>query len=58
MINALLPNVYTLYSLKTYDYDVFRRHKYNRLIMMTLIYTKQIIQLTGPADDTSLFARS
>ena len=29
----------------------------NRLIMMTLIYTKQINQLSGPLDETSFFAR-
>ena len=29
----------------------------NKLIMMTLIYTKQINHLSGPLDDTSFFAR-
>ena len=29
----------------------------NGLIMMTLIYTKQIIHLCGPVDETSFFAR-
>ena len=29
----------------------------NRLIMITLIYTKQIIHLSGPEDETSFFAR-
>ena len=28
----------------------------NRLIMMALIYTKQIIHLSGPLDETSFFA--
>ena len=29
----------------------------NGLIMITLIYTKQIIHLSGPVDETSFFAR-
>ena len=29
----------------------------NKLIMMTLIYTKQINHLSGPLDETSFFAR-
>ena len=29
----------------------------NGLIMITLIYTKQIINLSGPVDETSFFAR-
>ena len=30
----------------------------NRLIMITLIYTKQIIHLSGPVDETSFFAHN
>ena len=29
----------------------------NRLIMITLIYTKEIIHLTGPVGETRFFAR-
>ena len=29
----------------------------NGLIMITLIYTKEIIHLNGPVDETSFFAR-
>ena len=29
----------------------------NRLIMITFIYTKQIIHLSGPVDETSFYAR-
>ena len=30
---------------------------FNGLIMITLIYTRQIIHLSGPVDETSFFAR-
>ena len=30
----------------------------NELIKITLIYTKQIIHLSGPVDETSFFARN
>ena len=59
----LLRNVPTSYPLtirqKTY---VFREYKVgtlgsNGLIIMTLIYTKQIIHLSGPLDETNFFAR-
>ena len=63
MVNPLLPNVLTLYAVKTWVYwRIIKGYKVgtlesNRLIMMTLIYTKQINQLSGPQDETSFFAR-
>ena len=60
--NPFLINVSTSNPLKHQKTYVFRVQKVgtlrsNGLIMITLIYTKQFIHLSGPGNDTSFFAR-